>query len=102
MITDIERALNDRRITQTVIEHRTKEYWVFRDQEEKSLLFMPTKKSFDGLVACYKAAYQFGFNGIDCGRWESFEIKQMVDNNHKIQYPCICMYPSDKIFETHE
>ena len=102
MITDIERALNDRCITQTIIEYRTKDYWVFRDQEEKSLLFMPTKKSFDGLVACYKAAYQFGYNGIDSDKWDSFEIKQMVDNQEKMQYPCVYMYPGNKIVGTHE
>lgn len=63
---------------------------------------MPTKLSFDGLVACYKAAYQFGYNGIDSDKWDSFEIKQMVDNQGKMQYPCVYMYPGNKINAIHE
>ncbi len=79
MITDLERALNERRAPWTEIEYRTRDYWVFSDKypvTEGHLLFVPTQEKFDNIMACYKAAYKFGYDGVASEKWDGFNVGQ--------------------------
>lgn len=98
MTTTLERALNDGRAPWKEIVFRTKNYWVFADGfpvAEGHLLFVPTEESMDCLWDCYKAAYQFGFNGIDLEKWDAFNIGQNVGiaAGQTVMYPHVHMIP---------
>jgi hypothetical protein len=98
MITDIERALNDGRAPWKEIEYRCKDFWIFRDQtapSENYLCFVPTFERMDCLLACYKAAYQWGYNGVQDEKWQGFNIIQSVGDSagQKNYYPHIHMLP---------
>ncbi len=100
-MNDLERALNEKRAPWTAIEFRATDFWVFRDAypvTEGHLLFVPTKEQSDNLWACYKAAYKFGYEGIEAGRWSSFNIGQNVgeDAGQTVMYPHVHMIPRRK------
>lgn len=98
MITDLERALDDKRAPWTSIEYRTKDYWVFADAypvTEGHLLFVPTAEKFDNIMECYRAAYKFGYEGVASERWDSFNIGQNcgIEAGQTVMYPHIHMIP---------
>jgi hypothetical protein len=67
MSSALERALDEKRAPWTIIEYRTKDFWVFRDAYAVTpghLLFVPTEEHFDNIIECYKAAYKFGAEGV--------------------------------------
>lgn len=101
MITDLERALNERRAPWTEIEYRTKEFWVFRDAypvSEGHLLFVPTQERFDNIIECVKAAYKFGYDGVISEKWDAFNIGQNCGEaaGQTVMYPHIHMIPRRK------
>ena len=79
MITDLEKALNDKRAPWTEIEYRTKDFWVFRDAypvTQGHLLFVPTKEEFSNIVECFKAAHKFGYSGVESENWDGYNVGQ--------------------------
>ena len=82
MITDLEKALNDKRAPWTEIEYRTKDFWVFRDAypvAQGHLLFVPTQEQSHNLWECYKAAYKFGYDGVEAERWMLLTSDKIVE-----------------------
>jgi len=98
MLTDIEKALNEKRAPWTEIEYRTKDFWVFRDAYAVTpghLLFVPTEENWNNLWECYKAAYKFGHEGVEAERWDAFNIGQNVGEaaGQTVMYPHVHMIP---------
>lgn len=98
MLSDLELALNDKRAPWTQIEYRTKDFWVFKDAypvSEGHLLFVPTHEKFHNIIECYKAAYKFGYDGVDSARWDAFNVGQNVGEaaGQTVMYPHIHMIP---------
>lgn len=97
-MTDLERALDERRAPWTSIEFRTKDYWVFKDAypvTEGHLLFVPTYERFSNIVECFRGAYKFGFEGVEFERWDAFNIGQNCGEvaGQTVMYPHIHMIP---------
>jgi len=100
-MTDLERALDERRAPWTSIEYRTKDYWVFNDAypvTEGHLLFVPTYERFTNIVECFKGAYKFGFDGVQSERWDAFNVGQNCGETagQTVMYPHIHMIPRRK------
>ena len=98
---DLTKALNDKRAPWTEIEFRTADFWIFRDRypvTEGHLLFVPTQERFDNIMACYKAAYKWGYDGIQTDRWDAFNVGQNVGEaaGQTVMYPHIHMIPRRK------
>jgi diadenosine tetraphosphate (Ap4A) HIT family hydrolase len=98
MITDIERALNDGVAPWKEIEYRTKNFWIFADSAAPPagyLCFVPTWQTAECLYETYKAAYRWGYQGIEDGKWQGFNIVQSVGEvaGQSISYPHIHMVP---------
>jgi diadenosine tetraphosphate (Ap4A) HIT family hydrolase len=98
MATDLEKALHDKRAPWTEIEYRTRDYWAFRDiyaVTEGHLLFVPTTEDFEGIMECYRAAYKFGFDGVQSGKWDAFNVGQNCGQaaGQTVMYPHIHMIP---------
>lgn len=98
MATDLERALDERQVPWTEIEYRTKDFWVFKDGypvSEGHLLFVPTQKRFENIVECFKAAYKFGYDGVNFEKWDGFNVGQNCGETagQTIDYPHIHMIP---------
>ncbi len=92
MITDLERALNEKRAPWTEIEFRSTTFWVFRDKypvTEGHLLFVPTQEKFDNIIECYKAAYKFGAEGLVTEKWDGFNVGQNCGESagQTVMYP---------------
>jgi diadenosine tetraphosphate (Ap4A) HIT family hydrolase len=97
-MNSLERALNERRAPWSEIEFRSKDFWVFRDAHPVTkghLLFVPTTEDFEGLLSCYRAAYKFGYDGVERGNWEAFTVRQDCGEaaGQTIMYPHIHMIP---------
>jgi diadenosine tetraphosphate (Ap4A) HIT family hydrolase len=100
-MTDLEKALNDKRAPWTDIEYRTNDYWVFADRypvTQGHLLFVPTFEKSHNLYECFKAAYKFGFDGITAEKWEGFNIGQNCGEvaGQTVMYPHVHMIPRRK------
>jgi diadenosine tetraphosphate (Ap4A) HIT family hydrolase len=98
MRTDLELALDTKRAPWTIIEFRTKDYWVFKDAfpvSEGHLLFVPTQEAFSNIVECFKAAYKFGYEGVISERWDAFNVGQNCGEaaGQTVMYPHIHMIP---------
>jgi diadenosine tetraphosphate (Ap4A) HIT family hydrolase len=98
MQTDIEKALDEKRAPWSNLEHKTTDYWVFRDAyavTEGHLLFVPTQESTSNVLKCYQAAYQAGEEGVIAGKWDGFNIGQNVGTaaGQTVMYPHIHMIP---------
>lgn len=94
MATDIEKALNDGTAPWKEIEYRTKAFWVFSDPTipiKGYLCFVPTNRKMEYIVECYKAAYKWGYEGIDAEKWQGFNIVQSVGMDEV--YPHIHLIP---------
>ena len=98
MTTDIEKALYDGSAPWKEIEYRTKSFWIFRDSTapcENYMCFVPTFKTMDCLFDTYRAAYKWGYDGIQAEKWQGFNLMQSVGEvaGQGIQYPHIHMIP---------
>ena len=98
MTTDLERALDDKTAPWTEIEYRTKSFWIFRDAypvTQGHLLFVPTQVTTECLMSCYKAAYNFGYDGIEREHWQGFNVGQNVGQaaGQTVMYPHVHMIP---------
>jgi len=98
MITDIEKAMTNGTAPWKEIEYRCKDFWVFSDNEgppEGYLCFVPAYKTAECLYHTYKAAYKWGYDGIERDKWEGFNIIQSVGiaAGENIGYPHIHMVP---------
>ncbi len=101
MSTDLERALDEQRAPWTEIEYRTNDFWIFRDAyavTEGHLLFVPTQERFENIMACYRAAYKFGYDGVVSEKWDAFNIGQNCGEaaGQTVMYPHIHMIPRRK------
>jgi diadenosine tetraphosphate (Ap4A) HIT family hydrolase len=98
MTTDIEKALANNIVPWKEIEYRTKTFWVFKDPTAPSegyLCFTPANINAECLYDCYKAAYKWGYNGIEEDKWQGFNIVQSIGAvaGQDINYPHIHMIP---------
>jgi len=98
MQSDLEKALSDKTAPWTEIEYRTKTFWVFKDAypvTEGHLLFVPTYKKSENLYDCFKAAYKFGYDGVESEKWQGFNVGQNVGQaaGQTVMYPHIHMIP---------
>ena len=98
MLTELEQALASKLAPWTEIEYRTKTFWVFKDAypvTEGHLLFVPTTLQSVSLWECYKAAYKFGFDGVESEKWQGFNVGQNVGEaaGQTIMYPHVHMIP---------
>jgi diadenosine tetraphosphate (Ap4A) HIT family hydrolase len=101
MTTDLERALNEKRAPWTEIDFRSNDFWVFRDAypvTEGHLLFVPTQEKFNNIVECFKAAYKFGYDGVQSERWDAFNVGQNCGESagQTVMYPHVHMIPRRK------
>jgi len=95
---DLTKALDEKTVPWTEIEYRTKDFWVFRDAfpvTEGHLLFVPTTLQSVSLWECYKAAYKFGFDGVESEKWQGFNVGQNVGEaaGQTVMYPHVHMIP---------
>jgi diadenosine tetraphosphate (Ap4A) HIT family hydrolase len=100
-MSNLEKALDERRAPWTEIEYRTKDFWVFRDAypvSEGHLLFVPTQERFENIMECYKAAYKFGTDGVVSERWDGFNVGQNCGEvaGQTVMYPHVHMIPRRK------
>lgn len=98
MVTDIERALSNGVAPWKEIEYRTTKFWIFKETGEPPegyLCFVPVWTNFECLVECYRAAYKWGYQGIEDGKWEAFNIIQCIGvvSGQSVDYPYIHMVP---------
>ena len=101
MQNDLIKALDEKLAPWTEIEYRTKDFWVFRDAypvTQGHLLFVPTYKKSENLYECFKAAYKFGYDGVETEQWEGFNIGQNVGQvaGQTVMYPHVHMIPRRK------
>jgi diadenosine tetraphosphate (Ap4A) HIT family hydrolase len=100
-MTELQKALDEKRAPWTNIEYRTKDFWVFADSypvTQGHLLFVPTEIESHNLYECYKAAYKFGFDGVQTNKWDAFNIGQNVgvEAGQTVMYPHVHMIPRRK------
>jgi len=100
-MTDLEKALDENKAPWKEIEFRSKDFWIFRDAypvTEGHLLFVPTQEKSDNLWACYRAAYKWGYDGVEKERWDAFNIGQNVGEaaGQTVMYPHVHMIPRRK------
>jgi diadenosine tetraphosphate (Ap4A) HIT family hydrolase len=100
-MSDIEKALDSKIAPWTEIEYRCKEFWVFKDKypvSEGHLLFVPANENNQCLMACYNAAYKWGYDGIDRELWDGFNVGQNVGSSagQTVMYPHVHMIPRRK------
>ncbi len=100
-MTELERALDEKRAPWAEIEYRTKNFWVFRDAypvTQGHLLFVPTEERFENIMECYRSAYKFGYDGLQEGKWDAFNIGQNCGEaaGQTIMYPHVHMIPRRK------
>ena len=98
MRTDLEIALDSGTAPWKEIEYRCKEFWIFRDAypvTEGHLLFVPTSQTSDCLYACFKAAYIWGYNGLQDEKWTGFNVGQNVGESagQTVSWPHIHLIP---------
>jgi diadenosine tetraphosphate (Ap4A) HIT family hydrolase len=101
MKNDLVKALVEGVAPWKEIEFRTEEFWIFKDAypvTEGHLLFVPTTLEPGCLWPCFKAAYKWGYEGVELGRWDGFNIGQNVGEvaGQTVMYPHIHMIPRRK------
>jgi len=97
-MNDLEKALTNGTAPWKEIEHRTRDFWIFRDAypvTEGHLLFVPTSESSASLFECWKAAYKWGYDGVQSDKWQAFNIGQNCGEaaGQTIMYPHVHMIP---------
>lgn len=98
MVSDIEQALNNGIAPWKEIEYRCNDFWVFADGFPVStghLLFVPVMKTPSCLYKCFEAAYKWGCDGVEDGKWSGFNIGQNVGEvaGQTVNYPHVHMIP---------
>jgi hypothetical protein len=102
MTTDLEKALENGTAPWKEIQYRCKHFWIFSDEEnaptEEYLCFVPTYQKSEYLFETYKGAYKWGFDGMQNGKWQGFNIIQSVGivAGQSIPYPYIHMLPRNQ------
>ena len=97
-MNDLEKALEDKIVPWTEIELRTRDYWVFKDGypvSEGHQLFVPTYNNTECLMACYEAAYKFGFLMMTSDKCNGYNIGQNIGSvaGQTVNYPHVHMIP---------
>lgn len=82
--------------TDVVLDTRT--YTVFRDGfpvTEGHLLFVPKEETMDNLMACYKAAYAWGYGWTEDGYCDAYNIGQNCGTaaGQTVMYPHVHLIP---------
>ena len=98
MYSPLEQALNNGTAPWKNIEYRCKEFWIFADGHpvtDGHLLFVPIDLTMVNLVACYEAAYKWGYDGIQYEKWDAFNIGQNIGiaAGQSVAYPHVHMIP---------
>jgi diadenosine tetraphosphate (Ap4A) HIT family hydrolase len=59
---------------------------------------VPTSQTSDALFECYRGAYKFGYEGVQNGHWEGFNIGQNIGEvaGQTVTYPHVHMIPRRK------
>ena len=79
----------------------TKEFTVFRDGfpvTEGHVLFVPKVEDWEHLTACFKAAYKWGYDWVERGYCDSFNIGQNVgkEAGQTVMWPHVHLIPRRK------
>ena len=79
----------------------TKDYTVYKDGfpvTEGHLLFVPKEESWNKLEKCYKAAYGWGYDWVQKGYCDSYNIGQNVgpEAGQTVPYPHVHLIPRRK------
>ena len=76
----------------------TKEYTVFKDKypvTEGHVLFVPKIEDWEHLTTCFSAAYKWGYDWVERGYCDAFNIGQNVgkEAGQTVMYPHIHLIP---------
>ena len=76
----------------------TKEFTVFKDKypvTEGHVLFVPKVEDWEHLTACFTAAYKWGYDWVDRGYCDAFNIGQNVgkEAGQTVMYPHVHLIP---------
>lgn len=96
--TDLEIALDSNIIKWKIIDYKCSNFWIFNEHPPitpNRLIFVPVWKNTAGLMACFEAAYKWGYEGILFDKWDDFSIIQNV-GKHSLPYPHVFMIPSQQ------
>ena len=79
----------------------TKEFTVFKDKfpvTEGHILFVPKVEDWDHLAKCYKAAYAWGYDWVQKGYCDSYNIGQNVgtEAGQTVMWPHVHLIPRRK------
>ena len=79
----------------------TKDFVVYKDKypvTEGHLLFVPKEEDWEHLAKCYKAAYQWGFDWVQKGYCDAYNIGQNVgrEAGQSIMYAHVHLIPRRK------
>ena len=80
---------------------KCRQYTVFKDGfpvTDGHILFVPRTETFSDLMACYSAAYQWGYGWIEEGYCDSFNLGQNVgaEAGQTVMWPHIHLIPRRK------
>lgn len=94
-------ALTFKEVPWNEVVQKTKTYYVFKDQfpvTEGHVLFVPKETTWEGLSACYKAAYMWGYGWVEDGYCDGFNIGQNVGEpaGQSVEYPHVHLIPRRK------
>lgn len=76
----------------------TKEYTVYKDGfpvTEGHVLFVPKEEDWRAMVTCFKAAYKWGYDWVERGYCDAFNIGQNVgkEAGQTVMYPHVHLIP---------
>ena len=76
----------------------TREFTVFKDKypvTEGHVLFVPKVEDWEHLTACFKAAYKWGYDWVERGYCDAFNIGQNVgkEAGQSVMYPHVNLIP---------
>ena len=79
----------------------TRDYTVYKDKypvTEGHVLFVPKEQTFNAIQKCYKAAYGWGYEWVENGYCDAYNIGQNVgtEAGQTIPYPHIHLIPRRK------
>ena len=76
----------------------TRDYTVYRDKypvTEGHILFVPKVEDWEHLTECFKAAYKWGYDWVERGYCDAFNIGQNVGKQagQSVMYPHVHLIP---------
>ena len=79
----------------------TKQFTVFKDKypvTEGHVLFVPKVEDWEHLTECFKAAYKWGYDWVERGYCDAFNIGQNVgkEAGQSVMYPHVHLIPRRK------